>query len=99
MSSGWFLAVSALVFAIGTAGVITRRNPLLVLVSLELMLNAGNLALITFALRHNAVEGHVFALIVMVVAAAEVAVGLGIVVAMYRNRVAVDVDELRELRG
>lgn len=99
MSSGWFLAVSALVFGIGGIGVLTRRNPLLVLVSLELMLNAGNLALITFARMHNATEGHVFALVVMVVAAAEVAVGLGIVVAMYRNRLAVDVDELREMRG
>ena len=99
MSSGWFLAVSALVFGIGAIGVLTRRNPLLVLVSLELMLNAGNLALITFARMHGAAEGHVFAMVVMVVAAAEVAIGLGIVVALYRNRVAVDVDELRELRG
>jgi NADH-quinone oxidoreductase subunit K len=99
MSSGWFLAVSALIFAIGSVGVVTRRNPLLTLVSLELMLNAGNLALITFARMHGATEGHVFALVVLVVAAAEVAVGLGLVVALYRNRVAVDVDELREMRG
>ncbi len=99
MSSGWFLAVSALIFAIGGIGAVTRRNPLLTLVSLELMLNAANLALITFARMHNSTEGHVFALVVLVVAAAEVAVGLGLVVAMYRNRVAVDVDELREMRG
>ncbi|EHN12624.1 NADH-ubiquinone oxidoreductase chain K [Patulibacter medicamentivorans] len=99
MAIGWYLAVSAIVFAIGAAGVITRRNPLLVLVCLELMLNAGNLALISFARMHGSQEGQVFALVVMVVAAAEVAVGLGIVVALYRNRVAVDVDELRELQG
>lgn len=99
MSTGWFVAVSAIIFAIGAGGVITRRNPLLVLVSLELMLNAGNLAIIAFARMHGETSGHVFALVVMVVAAAEVAVGLGIVVALYRNRVAVDVDELRELHG
>lgn len=99
MSTGWFLAVSAVVFALGAAGVTTRRNPLLVLVSLELMLNAGNLAIIAFSRMHGSTEGHVFALVVMVVAAAEVAVGLGIVVALYRNRVAVDVDELKELHG
>jgi NADH-quinone oxidoreductase subunit K len=99
MSTGWYLAVSAIVFGIGAAGVTTRRNPLLVLVCLELMLNAGNLAIVAFARMHGATEGHVFALVVMVVAAAEVAVGLGIVVALYRNRVAVDVDELRELHG
>ncbi|CAB4944191.1 NADH-quinone oxidoreductase subunit NuoK [Patulibacter sp.] len=99
MSTGWYLAVSAIVFAIGAAGVATRRNPLLILVCLELMLNAGNLAIVAFARQHGTTEGHVFALVVMVVAAAEVVVGLGIVVAMYRNRVPVDVDELRELHG
>jgi NADH-quinone oxidoreductase subunit K len=99
MSTGWFVAVSAIVFAIGAGGVMTRRNPLLVLVCLELMLNAGNLAIVAFARMHGSTSGHVFALVVMVVAAAEVAVGLGIVVALYRNRVAVDTDELRELHG
>jgi NADH-quinone oxidoreductase subunit K len=99
MSTGWYLAISAIVFAIGAAGVATRRNPLLILVCLELMLNAGNLAIVAFARQHASTEGHVFALVVMVVAAAEVVVGLGIVVAMYRNRVPVDADELRELHG
>lgn len=99
MSTGWFLAVSAIVFAIGAAGVTTRRNPLLILVCLELMLNAGNLAIVAFARMHGETAGHVFALVVMVVAAAEVVVGLGIVVSMYRNRVAIDADELRELHG
>ncbi|MDX8151027.1 NADH-quinone oxidoreductase subunit NuoK [Patulibacter brassicae] len=99
MDIGWYLAVSAIVFAIGAAGVITRRNPLLVLLCLELMLGASSLALLAFAKMHGNLDGHVFALVVIVVAAAEVAVGLGIVVALYRNKVAVDVDELRELHG
>lgn len=99
MNIGWYLAVSAIIFGIGAAGVLVRRNALLVLVCLELMLNAGNLAIVAFSRLHGAGEGHVFVLIVMVVAAAEVAIGLGIVVALYRNRVAVDVDELRELHG
>ncbi|MCK9250283.1 MAG: NADH-quinone oxidoreductase subunit NuoK [Solirubrobacteraceae bacterium] len=99
MSIGWFLAVSALIFIIGAAGLLTRRHPLMILLCLELMLNAGNLAIVAFARMHGAAEGHVFALVVMVVAAAEVAIGLGIVVALYRNRVAVDADELRELHG
>ena len=95
----WFAVLSAFIFAIGAAGVLTRRNPLVVLLCLELMLNAGNLALIAFARMHGTDDGQVFALIVMVVAACEVTVGLGIIVAMYRRRVPVDVDELRELQG
>jgi NADH-quinone oxidoreductase subunit K len=70
-----------------------------VLLCLELMLNAGNLALIAFSRMHGNSDGQVFALIVMVVAACEVTIGLGIIVAMYRNRQPIDVDEMRELRG
>jgi NADH:ubiquinone oxidoreductase subunit K len=99
VSIGWYLAVSALIFAIGAGGVLVKRNPLVLLLCLELMLNAANLALIAFARMHGNVDGHVFALIVMVVAACEVTVGLGIIVAMYRRRLPVDVDELRELAG
>jgi NADH:ubiquinone oxidoreductase subunit K len=95
----WYLVVSALIFCIGVAGVLTRRNPLVVLLCLELMLNAGNLALIAFSRMHGNSDGQVFALIVMVVAACEVTIGLGIIVAMYRNRQPIDVDEMRELRG
>ena len=84
---------------IGVAGVITRRNPLVVLLCLELMLNAGNLALIAFSRMHGSEAGQIFALIVMVVAACEVVIGLGIIVAMYRNRLPIDVDEMSELRG
>jgi len=95
----WYLVVSAMIFCIGAAGVITRRNPLVVLLCLELMLNAGNLALITFSRMWGNGDGQVFAIIVMVVAACEVTVGLGVIVAMYRRRLAIDVDDLRELHG
>jgi NADH-quinone oxidoreductase subunit K len=95
----WYLAVAALLFAIGMAGVLLRRNPLIVLLSLELMLNGANLALIAFARQHGSLDGQVFALAVMAVAAAEVVVGLGLVVAMARNRMTLDVDRLSRLRG
>jgi NADH:ubiquinone oxidoreductase subunit K len=99
VSVSWFLVVSALVFSIGAAGVLTRRNPLVVLLCLELMLNAANIALIAFARMWGNVEGQVFAIIVMVVAACEVCIGLGLVVAIYRRRLPIDVDALRELQG
>jgi NADH-quinone oxidoreductase subunit K len=99
MDIGWYLAVSALIFTIGAAGVLTRRSPLVILLCLELMLNAANLALIAFSRMHGNSEGQIFAIIVMVVAACEVTVGLGIIVAMHRRRLPIDVDELRELQG
>ena len=99
MAIGWYLAVSALIFATGAGGVLVRRNPLVVLLCLELMLNGANLALIGFARMWGNAEGQIFAIIVMVVAACEVCIGLGIVVAIHRRRLPVDVDELRELSG
>jgi NADH-quinone oxidoreductase subunit K len=99
MDVSWYIVLSALIFATGIAGVITRRNPLVVLMSLELMLNAGNLALIAFSRMVGNQEGQVFALIVMVIAACEVVVGLGLIVALYRRRIPIDVDEVAELRG
>jgi NADH-quinone oxidoreductase subunit K len=99
MSVEWYLVVSAIVFSIGMSGVIVRRNPLVILLCLELMLNAGNLALVAFARMHGNQDGQIFALIVMVVAACEVAIGLGLIVALYRRRLPIDVDELRELQG
>jgi NADH-quinone oxidoreductase subunit K len=96
---GWYLTVSALIFCVGAGGVITRRNPLVVLLCLELMLNAANLALVAFARMHGGEDGQIFALIVMVVAACEVTVGLGLIVAIYRRQLPVDVDELSELNG
>jgi NADH-quinone oxidoreductase subunit K len=95
----WFLVLSVFIFCIGIAGVLTRRNPLVVLLCLELTLNSGNLALVAFARMHGGAAGQVFALIVMVIAACEVVIGLGIIVALYRRRLPIDVDELSELRG
>jgi NADH-quinone oxidoreductase subunit K len=99
MNIGWYLTVSALIFAIGAAGVLIRRNPLVILLCLELMLNAANLALIAFSRMWGGEDGQIFALIVMVVAACEVTVGLGLIVAIYRRNLPVDVDELNELSG
>ena len=99
MAIGWFLAVSALIFTIGAVGVLTRRSPLVILLCLELMLNVANLALIAFARMHGNADGQIFAVIVMVVAACEVTVGLGLIVAMHRRRLPIDVDEMRELQG
>jgi NADH-quinone oxidoreductase subunit J len=96
---GWYLSVSAIIFCIGAGGVLVRRNPLVVLLCLELMLNAANLALVAFARMWGNQDGQIFALIVMVVAACEVTVGLGLVVAIYRRQLPIDVDELNELQG
>jgi NADH-quinone oxidoreductase subunit K len=96
---GWYLTVSAIVFCIGAGGVLTRRNPLVILLCLELMLNGANLALVAFSRMWGNQDGQIFALIVMVVAACEVTVGLGLVVAIYRRRMPIDVDELSELQG
>jgi NADH:ubiquinone oxidoreductase subunit K len=99
MSITWYLVVSAMIFCIGVGGVLTRRNPLVILLCLELMLNAANLALVAFSRNSGDMGGQIFALIVMVVAACEVAIGLGLVVALHRRRLPIDVDELRELQG
>jgi NADH-quinone oxidoreductase subunit K len=99
VSIGWYLAVSALIFTIGAGGVLTRRSPLVILLCLELMLNAANLALIAFSRMHGNPDGQIFAIVVLVVAACEVTVGLGLIVAMHRRRLPIDVDELRELQG
>ena len=95
----WYLVVSAILFAIGASGVLLRRSPLIVLLSLEIMLNAANLSLIAFARLHGHHDGQVFALAVMAVAASEVVVGLGLIVAIARKRLDLDVDRLRILRG
>ena len=99
MDITWFVVLSAFIFCIGATGVLTRRNPLVILLCLELMLNAGNLALVSFSRMHGGAAGQVFALIVMVIAACEVVIGLGIIVAMYRRRLPIDVDEMSDLRG
>src|SRR3954453_23412610 len=99
MAIAWYLVVSALIFSVGAGGVLVRRNPLVILLCLELMLNAANLALVAFARMHGNHDGQVFALIVMVVAACEVGVGLGLIVALFRPPLPIDVDELTELQG
>lgn len=99
MAMEWYLVLSALLFAVGSGGVLIRRSPLVILLCLELMLNAGNLALLTFSRANGNEDGQVFALIVMVVAACEVVVGLGLIVAMFRRRLPLNVDDMRRLRG
>jgi NADH-quinone oxidoreductase subunit K len=95
----WYVTLSAFLFAVGALGVLLRRNPLIVLLSLEIMLNSANLALIGFARHLGDTSGQVFALAVMAVAASEVVVGLGLIVALNRNRITLDVDRLNTLRG
>jgi NADH-quinone oxidoreductase subunit K len=99
MDVAWYLVLSALLFSIGAGGVLIRRSPLVILLCLELMLNAGNLALVAFSRSVGNEEGQVFALIVMVVAACEVVVGLGLIVAVFRRKLPLNVDDLRDLRG
>jgi len=95
----WYLVVSAFLFATGVLGVLLRRSPLIVLLSLEIMLNGANLALIAFSRHNGNGSGQIFALAVMAVAASEVVVGLGLIVAISRRRLALDVDKLSTLRG
>ncbi len=99
MAIEWYLVLSALLFAIGFTGVLIRRNPVVILLCLELMLSAGGLAMLAFSRMLGDQDGQVMVLIVLVVAACEVVVGLGIVVAMFRRRLPLDVDEMKELEG
>jgi NADH-quinone oxidoreductase subunit K len=94
-----YLILAAFLFATGALGVLVRRSPLIVLLSLEIMLNGANLALIAFSRHFGRGDGQIFALAVMAVAASEVVVGLGLIVAMARRRLALDVDKLSSLRG
>jgi NADH-quinone oxidoreductase subunit K len=96
---GLYLAVSGALFLMGLAGVMIRRNPLLLLLAVELMLNSANVALVGFSRHWNVTDGHIFALVVMVVAAAEVVIGLGLVVAVYKQRLALNVDQMTSLKG
>jgi NADH-quinone oxidoreductase subunit K len=95
----WYLVIAGVLFAIGAFGVLLRRSPLIVLLSLEIMLNGSNLALIAFARQQGDADGQIFALAVMAVAASEVVVGLGLIVAMARRRLDLDVDKMTTLRG
>jgi NADH-quinone oxidoreductase subunit K len=99
LDASWFLLLSAILFVLGAVGVLVRRNPLVILISIELMLNAGNLALVTFSRQLQNMEGQLFALMSMTVAAAEAVVGLAILVDIFRTRDAEDIDDLSELKG
>ena len=92
------IGLSAILFAIGTIGALTRRNMIVILMSIELMLNAVNLSLVSFSRQWGNVDGQIFVLMVIVVAAAEVTVGLGIVISLFRNRESVNVEDVSLLK-
>jgi NADH-quinone oxidoreductase subunit K len=98
-TASWYLVLSAVLFGIGTFGVLVRRNPLVMFMCIELMLNAVNLSFVTLARQLNDINGQTIVFFVMVVAAAEVVVGLGIIVAIMRNRSSMTADDLAELKG
>ncbi len=95
----YYLALSAVLFALGTAGVLVRRSALVVFMSIELMLNAVNLTFVTFARLHQSIDGQLLVFFVLVVAAVEVVIGLAIIVDIFRSRDTVDVDDVDLLRG
>ena len=99
LSAGWYLGLAALLFSIGAIGLLVRRNVLIMFMCIELMLNAANLTFVTFARVLNDIGGQALVFFVLVVAAAEVVVGLGIVVAIFRKRNSAVVDDLHELQG
>jgi len=94
----WYLALAALLFCIGVAGVLTRRNALIIFMSIELMLNAVNLTLVAFGRFLPSVDGQIIVFFVMAVAAAEVAVGLAIIVAIFRHKGSVDIDQVNLMK-
>ncbi|RMF50801.1 MAG: NADH-quinone oxidoreductase subunit NuoK [Anaerolineae bacterium] len=95
----YYIALSAILFSLGALGVLIRRNLIVIFMSVELMLNAANLAFVTFARYYQSMNGQVFVFFVMAVAAAEVAVGLSLIVAIYRARRTINVDDLSEMKG
>jgi NADH-quinone oxidoreductase subunit K len=95
----YYLALSAILFSMGAVGVLVRRNPLIIFMSIELMLNSANLAFIAFARNLNVMNGQIIVLFVMTVAAAEVAVGLALIVIIFRNKHSINVDLMNSLKG
>jgi NADH-quinone oxidoreductase subunit K len=95
----WFLMLSAALFSLGVAGFLFRRNIITVFMSIELMLNAVNLSFITFSYHHQSINGHLFAFFVMVVAAAEAAVGLAIILTIFKNRQTLTIDEIDSMKN
>mgnify|MGYP000672158317 CR=1 FL=1 len=94
-----YVMLSAVLFVLGVMGVLLRRNAILVFMSVELMLNAANLSLVAFARQWNQLDGHLFVFFVMTVAAAEVAVGLALIVAIFRTKKSINIDELHQMEG
>ena len=94
-----FLAVSAILFTMGALGVLVRRNAIIIFMSVELMLNSANLAFVAFARSYNVLSGQLFVFFVMTVSAAEVAVGLALIVAIFRSKHSIDVDQMSSLKG
>ncbi|MDQ7859648.1 MAG: NADH-quinone oxidoreductase subunit NuoK [Armatimonadota bacterium] len=94
-----YLALSAVLFTLGAAGVLVRRNALIIFMSVELMLNSVNLAFVTFARQHLSIDGQVIVFFVLVIAAVEVVVGLALIVDIFRSRETVDIDDVDLLRG
>lgn len=95
----YYIILSAILFSLGALGVLIRRNALVVFMSIELMLNAANLVFVAFTRVHESFDGQIFVFFVMAVAAAEVAVGLALVVAIYRSRQSIDIDSMNSLKG
>ncbi|MCX7840309.1 MAG: NADH-quinone oxidoreductase subunit NuoK [Anaerolineae bacterium] len=99
LSVNHYILLSAILFSIGAVGMLVRRNPLVMFMSIELMLNAASLAFVAFSYYLHKIEGQVFVFLILVVAAAEVAVGLAIIVALFRTRQTVNVDDVNALKG
>jgi NADH-quinone oxidoreductase subunit K len=95
----YYFALSAILFALGALGVLLRRNAIIIFMSVELMLNAGNLLFVAFARMYEALQGQIYVFFVIAVAAAEVAVGLAIIVAIFRTKKSIDIDEMSSLKG
>ncbi len=95
----YYIGLSAILFTLGALGVLIRRNAIVIFMSIELMLNAANLAFVAFARLHGSLTGQLFVFFVMAVAAAEVAVGLALIVAIFRTKQSIDIDQLNSLKG
>jgi NADH-quinone oxidoreductase subunit K len=95
----YYIVLSVILFTLGALGVLVRRNPLIIFMSVELMLNGANLAFVTFARQYNTFSGQIFVFFVMTVAAAEVAVGLALIVAIFRTKHSIDVDQMSSMKG
>jgi NADH-quinone oxidoreductase subunit K len=95
----YYIGLSMILFTLGALGVLVRRNAIIIFMSVELMLNAANLAFVAFARMHRSLDGQIFVFFVMAVAAAEVAVGLALIVAIFRSKHSIDIDQIDQLKG